>query len=140
MTELQRATTLLQRGYTCILCDRDRILTSKKSGIAPLLERYESGENAADMCAADRIVGKAAAMLLTLMGVRAVYGEVMSSAALTLLQERGIEAAYGTLVPSIVNRSGDGPCPMEAAVASLMEPVQAPSAIRRALDALRNGR
>lgn len=138
MTELQRAKTLLQRGYTCILCDRDRILTSKKAGIAPILERYESGEGTADMCVADRVVGKAAAMLLTLMGVKAVYGEVMSSAAHMFLRERGIETAYGTLVPMIVNRSGDGPCPMEAAVASLSEPSQAPAAIRSALQALKN--
>ena len=90
MTDLQRAISLLHRpGYTCILCDRDRVLTSKKNGIAPLLERYEEGEDCRGMSIADRIVGKAAAMLLVLMQVREVYGDVMSTEARRLLKKYG---------------------------------------------------
>lgn len=137
-TPLQRAISLLERGYTCVICDQDRVLTSKKNGIAPLLERWESGETLQSVAAADRIVGKAAAMLLLLMGASEVYGSVMSQPALELLTAAGIRASFGTLVTGIVNRTGDGPCPMERAVAELTDPAEAPAVLRRTLDALRN--
>ena len=136
---LQRAMSLLERGYTCVICDHDRVLTSKKTGIAPLLERWESGEALHDVSVADRIVGKAAAMLLLLMGAAEVYGSVMSEPARQLLTEAGVSVSYGELVPVIVNRKGDGPCPMEQTVAGLTAPADAPAALRQKLDALRKG-
>ena len=70
MNSLTRAMTMLQNGgYTCILCDCNRVLTSKTSGIAPLLERIETGEDLCGMVVADKIIGKAAAFLLLLGGV-----------------------------------------------------------------------
>lgn len=138
--QLQRAISLLERGYTCVLCDHDRVLTSKKSGIQPLLERLESAELLDGLSVADRIIGKAAAMLLLTMGVTEVYGSVMSRAAYALLTERGVEASYGELAPCIRNRKGDGPCPMEQAVADLTDPADAPAALRRKLAELRGGK
>ena len=45
-TLLSRAVTLLHSDtYTCILCDRDRVLTSRSNGIAPLLTRIEDKED-----------------------------------------------------------------------------------------------
>lgn len=134
---LQRAISLLDRGYTCVICDHDRVLTSRKTGIAPLLERWEAGEPLNGVSVADRIVGKAAAMLLLLMGASEVYGSVMSEPARELLTAAGVGVSYGTLVPGIVNRTGDGPCPMEQTVAALTDPAEAPAALRQKLDALR---
>ena len=35
--DFERAVSLLHRdGYTCVLCDRDRVLTSREHGLAPL--------------------------------------------------------------------------------------------------------
>ena len=135
---LQRAMSLLERGYTCVICDHDRVLTSKKTGIAPLLERWESREALHDVSVADRIVGKAAAMLL-LMGAAEVYGSVMSEPARQLLTEAGVSVSYGELVPVIVNRKGDCPCPMEQTVAGLTDPADVPAALRQKLDALGKG-
>lgn len=137
-TPLQRAISLLERGYTCVICDRDRVLTSKKTGIAPLLERWESGETLGNVSVADRIVGKAAAMLLLLMGASEVYGSVMSQPAYRLLTEAGVRVRCGELVEGIVNRKGDGPCPMERAVAELTDPADAPAVLRQTLNALQN--
>ena len=62
---------------------------------------------------ADKAVGKAAAACMVVGGVKCVYADVMSEPALTLLQQHGVEAGYGTLVDHIINRTGDGWCPME---------------------------
>ena len=72
--------------------------------------------------AADKIVGKAAALLFVLAGVRAVYGEVMSEAGLQVLQKHQVPCSYSTLAPYIINRKGDGICPMEETVQTISDP------------------
>ena len=62
---------------------------------------------------ADKAVGKAAAACMAVGGVSQVYTDVMSEPALALLQRHGIVARYGQLVDHIINRAGDGWCPME---------------------------
>lgn len=140
MSETERAIALLRRGgYSCVLCDRDRVLTDRRRGIAPILERVEAGESLRGMAVADKIIGKAAAMLLICGGARSVYGEVMSEPAKALLEEAGVEATHGTLVKAIRNRTDTGICPMEKAVASLQDPAEAPAILRAALDRLQKG-
>ena len=62
---------------------------------------------------ADKAVGKAAAACMIQGGVLQVHADVMSQPALSLLQTHGVKASYGTLVDHIINRTGDGWCPME---------------------------
>lgn len=134
---LSRAIDLLHGGgYTCVLCDQTRVLTDTRRGIAPLLERFEAGEDLRGFCVADKIIGRAAAMLLILGGVSAAHGDVMSTGAKALLESRGIAVSYETLTERIVNRRGDGLCPMEQAAAPLTDPADAPRALRAALDQL----
>jgi iron complex outermembrane receptor protein len=42
-----------------------------------------------------------------------VYADVISHPALALLQEHGIEVSYREMTDRIVNRRGDGLCPVE---------------------------
>ena len=140
MKELDRAVALLHREeYTCVLCDKDRVMTSRKTGIAPLVERLSSGESLKGMAVADRVIGKAAAMLLLHAGVTAVYGDVMSETACALLREGGAFVQYGTLTPMIRNRMNTGPCPMEQAVADLTDPADALPVLQATLLRLRAG-
>ena len=62
---------------------------------------------------ADKAVGKAAAACMIVGGVQHVHADVMSEPALALLQAHGIRAEYTTLTHHIINRAGDGWCPME---------------------------
>lgn len=133
-----RAINLLHSGdYTCVLCDYNRILTSCSSGILPLLSRIEGKETLQGMFCADRIIGRAAALLLIFGGVQAVHGDVMSVGAKALLEQAGIAVSYGTLTDCIINRKGDGPCPMEQAVADITNPAQAPAVLRQTLERLK---
>lgn len=138
MRELERAVGLLQTGeYTCVICDRDRVLTSRKKGIAPLLERVTAGEDLRGVCVADHVIGRAAALLLIHAGASAVYGEILSEKAEQLLKKHGLRVQYGTLVPQIRNRDNTGPCPMEQAVENITDPSQADAALAAKLAALR---
>lgn len=134
MTDLERAKAALHReNYTCVFCDDRRILTDKRHGIAPLLARLDDEEELRGMSVADKIIGKAAALLLIHCGVAEVYGEIMSTDAQALLAQNGIAAHCGKSVSVILNRDGSAPCPMEQAVGTLTDPAAALAAIRTAL-------
>ena len=92
--------------------------------------------NLSGFSAADKIVGKAAAMLYVLMGAEEVYAEVMSRAADGVFTSFGVAHSCETLVDFIVNRRGDGVCPMENAVKDITQPAQAVPALRATLNAL----
>ena len=51
--------------------------------------------NPEDLELKDRIIGKAAAILITRMGITRVYGELMSDLALDYLKNRGSSYSYG---------------------------------------------
>ena len=136
-SDMQKARTLLESGqYTCVLCKADRVLTSALRGVAPLMQLWEQGEDLTDFSAADKVVGKATALLYCLLGVRRLYAGVISRPALSLLQSHRIETQYSQLVDAIINRTGDGFCPMETATMDIQDPAQAPAAIKRTLQLL----
>lgn len=137
MTDLEKARNYLKtEGCTCVLCLGDRVTASHRRGIAPLLALLDSGEDFAGFSAADKVVGKATAMLYRLLGVKAVWAAVISESAITALRVGGMELRYDQRVDHIVNRDGTGSCPMEAATAHTDDPQTALTAIRQTLKAL----
>jgi hypothetical protein len=122
--------------FTCVICEADEQLktyTSTERGVKPLLGWLETKELAVGFAAADRIVGKAAAYLYVLLGAAYVYAPVMSAEALDVFKKYGIDADYDTCPDGIINRVGNGPCPMENAVADVDTPEEALSAIKAKL-------
>lgn len=117
MGDLERARHLLTDGkYTCVLCRGDLLYTSMARGVRPVLEWITAGQDLSGFSAADKVVGKAAAFLFVRAGIAYLYARVISEPALAVLRARGIPVEYDHLVPGIINRAGDGPCPMESAV------------------------
>lgn len=123
--------------YTCVLCKNDTVLTSKDSGVQPLVAFVESGRKYTGFSAADKIVGKAAAHLYILMDVIAVYASVMSKDAVKLLSVHHVKVSYDTLTDSIINRTGNDICPMEKAVSGIDDSAIAFRAIQTTLAMLR---
>ncbi len=107
------------KGHSICLCRDGDCITDDGRGIAPMIKLLSEGRNLSGYSAADLIVGKAAAMLFVKAGIREVYGEVMSAAGKDYLEKHGIPYSYGVLTKQIVNRAGDGICPMEKAVAEI---------------------
>ena len=132
----QAKTLLLEGGYTCALVCGDATLTTGLRGVKPLLQWLEEGPDLRGWCAADKVVGKAAAYLYVLLGVKAIHALVISSSALAVLEENCIPVTYDTCVEAIRNRTNTGFCPMEQAVMDLSDPSLAPERIRRTLEKL----
>ena len=127
---LARAKMLLSKtNCTCVLCGDDVILTDKRRGVRPLLDLLNGNADVTDFSVADKVVGKAAAYLYCLLGIKELYAGVISQPALAVLERYHIFVEYGRLVSAIQNRTGDGPCPMESAVWEIDDPQQALSAI-----------
>ncbi len=102
-----------------------------------MLTFLENGTELRGFSAADKIVGKAAAMLFVCAGVTEVFAEVMSKAAVNYLNERGIACSHGVLTDKIINRKGDGLCPMELAVIDIEDEKLGFSAIKNRFDEIR---
>ena len=136
--DLERAKEILsQTDSTCVLCRDEIVYTTTQRGVAPLLIWLQSGVDTCGFSAADKVVGKAAALLYCLLGVRRVHGDVMSDAAVKVLRRNGIEVYWDRLTDGIRNRAGTGPCPMEAATMSIDDPDEALPVILATLARLR---
>lgn len=140
MTNLETAKNTLKSGeYTLALCNGDKIYTSTKRGVAPMLEFIDSGTDLRGFSAADKVIGKAAAMLFVHAGVIEVYTDAISKPAADYFTAKGITFTCKTLVDNIINRSGDGICPMEQVTADINDTNEAIIAIKKRLEELRKG-
>ena len=70
--DLEQAKALLENNeeYTCAACRAGESFVSEEHGIRPLMRWLNEGTDLSGASAADRIVGKAAAFLYVLLGVR----------------------------------------------------------------------
>ena len=104
----------LLNEHTCVVLKGETVDISNQRGIRPVIDwlkedaRFFEGAEVAD-----RVIGKAAAMLLCYGGVKSVFAGVISEPALCILRENGVAYRYDTLVPYIENRDKTGRCPME---------------------------
>lgn len=93
------------------------VYTANQRGISVLIDLFENQpEKLKGAIIVDKVIGKAAAMIFVYAGVNMVYGETMSNHAKKYLNSNQIKADYGICVDSIINREGNGICPMESSV------------------------
>ena len=117
MSDIEKAKKIFCSGeYTCVLCKGDIVFTSTSNGISPMLDFIENKTELCGFSAADKIVGKAAAILFVYAGVSQVYADVMSKQAVDFLASHNVKYSFGKLADKIINRSGTGICPMEKTV------------------------
>lgn len=127
---LEKAKAILINGcYTCVMLDGESFFLSSDRGVKPLLDWLESRSDFSSYVAADKVVGKAAAFLYVILGVKAVYAIVLSRSAKEVFENHGIEIRYDTLVDAVRNRTDTGFCPMEQAVMNISSPVEAKNAV-----------
>lgn len=136
MTDIELARKSLE-GHTLALCRGGNVVTSDKRGVAPMVDFIREGRDLTGYSAADRVVGKAAAVLFIKAGVKEIHALTLSESARDLLAAHGVKATWETLTDRIMNRAGDGPCPMESAVSGTDDTAEAFGLIAAKLDAMR---
>lgn len=142
-SKLEQAVQILkEEKLSCVmLIDGKEPVRSNAIGIKPLMielrkdKRFFEGG-----VIADKVVGKAAALMAVLGGAKAVYGEVMSETAEKVLQENQIEYACHTKVAYIENRTKTGKCPLEEAVTEIENPEEAFEVLEKTIQKLMEGR
>ena len=115
MSDLERAKEGLN-GHTICLVRGEEVLVRDERGIAPMMALLAEGKSLIGFSAADRVVGKAAAMLFVKAKIKELFAETISRSAAEFLQNSGLPFSYRTMTEYIVNRDGTGRCPMESAV------------------------
>lgn len=123
----QAESLLKQNKAACVVISRDAGVTeSQKSGIAPLLEWLNgSPDLLKGACVADKVVGRAAALLMVYGGVAEVYAGIISESAAECLKQNGIPFSFGQKVSYVQNRDKTGMCPMERRCLPVRSPSEA---------------
>ena len=129
---------LIKEGCTSVVRKGDSVYFSKARGVKPLLNWLDEGMDFTGYSAADKVVGKAAAMLYVLLGVSRIHALVISEKAMQVLAGNGIEVTYDTLAERIQNRTNTGFCPMEEAVWEIDDLQEGLQAVRKKVAQLAN--
>ena len=138
MNDIEKAKAKLVGNTTCVLVKEDKIILSQEKGIAPILNLLNAGENLENFTLADRIVGKAVALLVVYAKIREVYAEVLSEKGEEVLKKHNIKYSYKTLTENIINRKGDDICPMEKTVSKIFDATLACHALKKKVEELKN--
>ncbi len=138
MSDIERARAILRENaaFTCAFVRGEEIDTSTERGVKPLLARIDGAAPLTGFSCADRVVGRAAALLYVLLGAKEVHAEVLSRSGEEVFKAHKIAYRCDIFTEGIVNRVGTGSCPMELATAGISDPSEALHAIRKKLKEL----
>ncbi|MDE6035579.1 MAG: DUF1893 domain-containing protein [Ruminococcus sp.] len=137
MNNLEKSKEILRDGnYTLVAVSDTETLTSTDRGVKPLLEFIDDNKTLDKFSVADKVIGKAGALLYVLLQPSEIFTNVISRPALELLESNNIHIEYNVLTDAIINRTGTGFCPMESTVRDTADPVTALSLIREKLKSL----
>ncbi len=116
MTTIEQLIKLLHDGnYSCVIANGNDLRFFHQKGIADLYEllhRMPHFLKGAQI--ADKVVGKGAAALMIVGEIKRVHADIISEPAIQLFQNTSIKVTYTQTVPAIINRKGDGFCPVES--------------------------
>ena len=130
----QAKKSLTESNATFVMIKNEQTMMSERRGVAPILQLLREDPDALEGAyIADKVIGKAAALLLMYGRIRALYTKVISSHALNVLKDSGIEVVYDKLVPYVINRDGTDMCPMEKLVLQIGSPEEAYAVLDRKL-------
>jgi len=116
MRDLELAKEILDKeGLTLALVrDEECFYKSKERGIKPLyIALINHKEKLKGASAADKIVGKGAALLYIRGEVNDIYAKVISKSSVEVLEKEKISIEKEIMVPYIKNRDMSGMCPIE---------------------------
>lgn len=125
MNDLEIAKTLFtKKRLTLVIVKNGKTLFETKfhriSGFLKAIE--QQGKNLHGVSVADRVVGKAVALLCVYANVKDVYAETLSVEGKNVLQQNGIAVEWKELVDSILDDKRQKICPFEKEAADVNDP------------------
>ena len=132
MTSLEKAKSiLLSTASTIAVVSNGEVFTSQERGVKPLLHLLTEKKGfRKGASVADKVIGKAAALLMVLGEIKEVHTLIISEPAIKVFENHNIPCFYDKKVDRIVNRTGDGLCPMETLCLDVDDPQEAFEKIR----------
>ncbi len=99
------------------------------SGFMQAIDKFK--KEVEDSCVADRVVGKAVALLCLYAGIRGVHAVVLSRQAQSVLESQEVFYQFGEVVDAVLDSSRTGTCPFEGVAAGLSDPEEAYEAFKK---------
>lgn len=128
MTDLDIAKNeLYEENLTLAIVKNSKVLYATKnnriSGFLDAIEKLGSQLEGASL--ADRVAGKAIALLCVYAKIREVYAAVLSRKAQAVLKQHKITFYWNELVDNVLDATKTGVCPFEKAAANVSNPQEA---------------
>jgi predicted Fe-Mo cluster-binding NifX family protein len=134
MTDLEIAKTeLYEDNLTLAIVKNGSLLYSTKdSRISGFLDAIDKlGGQLEGASLADKIAGRAIALLCVYAGIDQVYAAVVSRRALPVFKQYRILVSWNELVENVLDEKKNGMCPFEQAAAQLSQPQAAYETFKR---------
>lgn len=115
----------LKLGDHSLLVYKDgNISFQDEHGIQPLLIQIKK-KGLKNAVAVDKVIGKAAALLMVYGKVKQVHTNIIAKDAIPVFEKYKVEYSYNEVVDYIQNNKKDGLCPMEQKVLKVNSPKKA---------------
>lgn len=118
---------LLKENHTLVIYKNNAsVITSNDRGVNSLIKLIKKDKSQlSGSLIADKVIGKAAALLMIYAGVKEIYAPIISKPALQTLLKHNVKVYYDKEVERIINRKSDGLCPMETLCLDIEKPDEA---------------
>jgi len=141
MTDLEIAKNeLYEENLALAIVKSGSLLYSTKShritGFLDAIDKCDGALEGASM--ADKVAGKAIALLCAYAKVKEVYAAVMSRQALVVLKKHKVIYHWNELVENILDANKTGICPFEKRAANISDPEKAYKAFKDLRESLRS--
>lgn len=118
---------LKEKNFNLVIVKNGRtVFETESKGIRGLLHVIEKlGRDLIGSSVADRIVGRAAAMLCVYSKAASVFAVTISEEGIKVLEDNKVFYRFENCVPNIFNQKGTNICPFEKLVLGLTKPEEA---------------
>jgi hypothetical protein len=124
-----------------VVKDGNIVLETREHGISSILATIDTScGKFHEASVADRVVGKAIAMLYIHAGVKAIYATTLSKMARQILEEADIFVEWANLTENVLNLEKTDLCPFEKAVVRVRNPKTAYKRLKALQDCVLKGK
>lgn len=127
---------LYNQKLTLVIVKNDIIIfqtdSHRISGFIGAIEKF--GTQLKDASVADRVAGKAIALLCVYAGIRQVYAEVLSRKAQAVFEDNKILFSWKEIIDNVLDLNKAGVCPFEKIAAEISNPNESYAAFKALLE------